>query len=142
MARAKNTGRVTAPAVKKQVATPPAPRMRNLRLRFDRLDLGSEWCLSAITNEDHADLLKKLGEWESHDVVELFNGHPGKDYKLSDKKVPKHLLHRLRQIGSDDLDTISRLRITGARRLYGIRSGNEFSVLWWDPTHAIWPSSK
>lgn len=51
---------------------------------------------------------------------------------------------RLIDLGYDDQDDIARLRINGKRRLYGFLPGGgpDFYVLWWDPLHEIWPSTK
>ncbi len=131
------------PRPKKKV--PPGPKSQNLeclRFRFDRLDLDGPWCFSKIDPDHLKQLLPKLAEYESMNVGEAFSGRPGKDYFFSRSKPPRHLVDRLEEIEADDLDGISRLQITGRQRLYGIRNRNEFSILWWDPEHQIWPSRK
>lgn len=39
----------------------------------------------------------------------------------------------------DDHDRIFRLRFTGLQRLWGVRDGKWFRVLWWDPCHKVRP---
>lgn len=39
-------------------------------------------------------------------------------------------------------DNMARLRLTGKQRLFGFLSGCDFSIVWWDPEHEIWPSPK
>lgn len=46
---------------------------------------------------------------------------------------------RLDEIVSDDL---YRFRLNGTARLWGFREGDTFHVLWWDPDHEVYPSSK
>lgn len=49
---------------------------------------------------------------------------------------------RLRDIGQDDLDQLYSLRLTGIKRVWGIKEGNILWLLWWDPSHEICPSAK
>ncbi|HSX38101.1 MAG TPA: hypothetical protein VLE95_04640 [Chlamydiales bacterium] len=49
---------------------------------------------------------------------------------------------RLMQIKKDDLDQLFSLRITGRKRLWGIKEGNVLWLLWWDPEHTVCPSLK
>lgn len=49
---------------------------------------------------------------------------------------------RLIEIGQDDLDQLYSLRLTGKKRVWGIKEGNILWLLWWDPLHAICPSAK
>ena len=39
-------------------------------------------------------------------------------------------------------ETMYRLRLGGASRLWGVRTVAEFSVVWWDPKHEIYPTEK
>ncbi|MEV5686564.1 hypothetical protein AB0L68_25685 [Streptomyces sp. NPDC052164] len=43
-------------------------------------------------------------------------------------------------IGFGDATRIQRLEFTGTQRLYGFPVGNVFHVLWWDPSHEVYPS--
>jgi hypothetical protein len=47
---------------------------------------------------------------------------------------------RLFELGYDDEDRISRIRVGGTGRLYGFRRNERFYALWWDPHPQIWPS--
>jgi len=49
---------------------------------------------------------------------------------------------RLRAIKQDDTDVPWRFRFSGTRRLWGIRVGDVFRVLWWDPDHVVCKSHK
>jgi len=41
-----------------------------------------------------------------------------------------------------DLEEIYSLRLTGKKRVWGIKDGNIFRLLWWDPEHEVCPSHK
>lgn len=133
---------------RRPVETPPGvERERFLRFRFDRVDLGSPWCITKISAEDHRLLMDKLRDFERMTVNEVFHQRTaksglGSDYSDLTNCPNPALLRRLAEIGLKDVDGVSRLRLTGRKRLYGIRMQNEFSILWWDPLHAIWPSQK
>lgn len=48
---------------------------------------------------------------------------------------------RLAALEMDDLDELVRFRFNGRQRLWGIRDGEFFRVLWWDPCHVVCPSA-
>jgi hypothetical protein len=74
-------------------------------------------------------------------IDEMKQNKVWKDYSIP--SLPsREARQRLTEIGRDDETTISRLEISGARRLYGFRKDNNFFALWWDPDHQIWPRSK
>ena len=59
-----------------------------------------------------------------------------------DHRVPvTRLIHaaqqRLSQHPQGDVDSLLRLRFTGKQRLWGIKDGDIFHVIWWDPEHSI-----
>lgn len=49
---------------------------------------------------------------------------------------------RLRDIQQDDIDELFSLRLSGTERIWGIRDGRVFYVLWWDPEHTVCPAHK
>lgn len=67
--------------------------------------------------------------------------------KKRDHSVPVHRLitdarKRLVELRQDDLDELWRFRFGAKQRLWGIRRGSRFLVLWWDPEHMVCPSQK
>jgi len=118
---------------------------RCLRFRFDQVDVGGPWCLTNITAEHHKYLIAKLREFETMTVAEVFSqgeNTPGTDYNNMSQCPNQRAPRRLIELGMDDIDGVCRLRLNSVMRLYGLRRGNEFSILWWDPEHEIWPSKK
>src|SRR5690242_3000238 len=49
---------------------------------------------------------------------------------------------RLFELRKDDCDELFSLRITGCKRIWGIKDGNILWLLWWDPDHEVCPSHK
>lgn len=46
---------------------------------------------------------------------------------------------RIIEIERDDIEMLFRFRLGNLKRLYGVQQGNNFSILWWDPDHKIYP---
>lgn len=49
---------------------------------------------------------------------------------------------RLEELKLDDEEELFRFRLDGTARVWGIREGRVFKILWWDPEHEICPSNK
>ncbi len=49
---------------------------------------------------------------------------------------------RLREIKQDDLDELTSLRLSGRERVWGIRESGIFHLLWWDPEHRVFPTTR
>lgn len=111
------------------------------RFRFDRVDLGSDWCLTAITKEEHRSLITAMAEIEAMKVSELIP-HRCKREDVAASSPNPDAQRRARQQFPDDHDHIHSLRISGARRLWGLLYDNEFSVIWWDSGHEVWPTKR
>ncbi len=83
-------------------------------------------------------LAKKLQDYERMTWAEV---------KRRDHPVPLPSLvvaarNRLGELGQDDVSEVWRLRFTGKQRLWGLRQGEVFQVLWWDPEHKVCSSKK
>ncbi|CAH0216736.1 hypothetical protein SRABI83_02278 [Arthrobacter sp. Bi83] len=110
----------------------------HLRFRFADVDHGGKWPLTKIAKADHIQLLKKLKHYERMTVHDAKRTGALADYdmaKCPNKDATKRLAEQFN--GRDDL---ARLKVTEVQRLLGFRVGNEFSIVWWDPGHAVWPS--
>ena len=58
-----------------------------------------------------------------------------------DKIIPE-ARKRLEDLNQEDVDVLMSLRLSGKKRIWGIRDGSVLKVLWWDPNHEICPSVK
>lgn len=61
------------------------------------------------------------------------------------KSVPasgicKDARDRLGDIERDDIDDLVEIRLGNKPRVWGVRRGHVFHVLWWDPDHTVWPT--
>lgn len=115
---------------------------RRLVWRFSDHDDEGQHTLSAITPAHLVGLLSKLRSFESMTLGELFapDSEHGKTYTV--ESMPSEAQKRLTAIGRDDETEVARLRCSGTQRLYGFLRENVFHILWWDPEHQVWPSTK
>ena len=115
---------------------------RQLVWRFSEVDVQWEHLTNTLDNRAILTIIGKLRSFESMRLGELFQ--PGSDHakKYEVANIPPHALRRLQEISRDDEDELVRLRLSNKGRLYGIMRGHVFNVLWWDPHHKVWPSTK
>lgn len=125
------------PAERRPVAA-PLENAAHLRFRFGDVDHGGKWPLSKIAKADHVQLLKKLKHYENLTVQDAKRTGALADYDMA--KCPNKLATRRLAEQFDGRDDLSRLKVTDQQRLLGFRVGNEFSIVWWDPGHDVWPS--
>lgn len=56
--------------------------------------------------------------------------------------LPGENQKRLREIGQHDVDRLVSLRVSSRERIFGILDKAVLRLLWWDPEHQVYPSSK
>lgn len=114
---------------------------KRLCWRFTHVDHEGPWGFSEVDTETFCGILRKLSDFESMTVAEVFHngGYPGKEYDVA--TLPnREALARLVELNLADMTKIWRLQWTGESRLFGFLDGNIFHVVFWDPKHKIWPS--
>ena len=109
---------------------------------FQWFDSINKWCKN--------DLPKEHDVWE---IIEKLKGFEQKKWKHlaanqdRDHSVPFHKLIPAAQAAAikkqiDDQDEIWSIRLTGMQRVWGVKHGRHFMVIWWDPHHQVCPSLK
>ncbi len=63
-----------------------------------------------------------------------------KNHEIKINELSKTAQKRLTVLNLDDFDSLVSLRLTGRKRIWGIKIENICKVLWWDPEHAVCPS--
>jgi len=89
--------------------------------------------------DDAMETLKRLGELETVPWNEL---HATGSHSIPVSKLIRKAQRRLESLKLDDFQEIYSLRMSGKKRLWGIRVGSILRFLWWDPEHKICPSKK
>ena len=104
--------------------------------RLNLVDHDGPWGWSKITKPELMDALQRLVSFETMTWSAIKES--GSHY-LS--HVCKDAMARLAKLDREDsVSDLYSLRITGARRIIGIRVGREFCFLWWDAQHEVCPS--
>lgn len=57
-------------------------------------------------------------------------------------EIVKEAQQRLVKIHLDDIATLISLRLSGKKRIWGVKIQNILRILWWDPNHEVCPSPK
>lgn len=92
-----------------------------------------------MSEDEFKEVLSKLRAFETMTWPEIERA--GSHY-VECSRLIKDAQVRLAELHLDDFDQLFSLRLQGKPRMWGLRIGNVFSVLWWDPEHAICPSIK
>ncbi|MEO5313194.1 hypothetical protein PV772_03580 [Pseudarthrobacter sp. CC12] len=115
---------------------------RKLVWRFNQIDRDGDWSPINIDPQHIANLFEKMASFETMTIGEIFapGSEHGKSYEVASMPAPPQ--KRLQELERDDETEIVRLRCGGAPRLYGFLREHVFHILWWDPLHQVWPSTK
>jgi len=65
-----------------------------------------------------------------------------KHHEMEISEIITEAINRWEEIELDQYDTIFRFRLSGKKRLWGYRITHTFKLVWWDPTHQIYPTKK
>lgn len=109
------------------------------RVRWSRFDFHGTWCIGLSPSSDIVTLMTRIRDMEKMPPLQVWKGDPGKDYGDPSRLPSKAARDRLEELNLMDETSVSRLRISGAQRLYGFRRDPEFYAVFWDPKHEIWP---
>ena len=63
-----------------------------------------------------------------------------RDHAVYISKLTKKARRRLAELKMDSFNELWRFRFEGVERIWGVRDGDTFQVLWWDPRHDVCPS--
>jgi len=106
-----------------------------------KIDWDGLWGIRACGNLDFRRLIDEtISNWETMTWAELYQASGGRrrgnnHHPILVSKLSSTAKKRLKHIEEDDIETIVSLRINSRERLYGIRAGQVFQVLWYDPWH-------
>ena len=125
-------------------AQPSSTAHEGVSWGFRYLDHADGWCWFALEGDKRREVLRKLGELESCTWGELGRVKSAGSCKpVEIDKIPtKAAKDRLVDLQLDDRDHIWEIRLSGTERLWGFRERHVFQLLWWDPDHTVWPSSR
>lgn len=106
---------------------------------FRIVDLGGPWCWSALGGDALREVLQRMRELET---MTWFAITETGSHAIDVSALAKRARDRLLEIQQDDVDQVYSLRVTGRRRIFGIRDGGVLRILWWDPEHEVCPAPR
>lgn len=96
----------------------------------------TSWCAEYDEGSYFAAVAKKIKQYESMQWMDIVS----RDHRVVLGKLITKAMKRLVELRLDDVDELWRFQLNGLKRLWGVRFGSCFYVLWWDPRHVICPS--
>jgi len=109
--------------------------------RFSLLDWDGPWGWRNLDAKKWQEILQKLGDFETRTWANIKSD--GNNHFVEIKNSPNpEPQKRLTELHLDDIQELFSLRLSGKERLWGILDRSTFNILWWDPYHEVWPSTK
>lgn len=105
---------------------------------FCLLDLDGPWCWSQMDKTQLLEVMARLRMFESMTWTAIEQST--RSHFVNTEGLIKKAQDRLTELRQDDVDELFSLRVNGKSRVWGIRSENILKVLWWDPSHEVYPS--
>lgn len=124
-----------------RVADPGSANRLPVRFCFSLCDHDGPWPLHTEESGKLREVLEKVSEWECLSWGEVEASSLYESYGDLTDCPNRQAVNRLVS-EYESLDHIGRFRLAGRERLYGVREGGDFFILWWDPRHEVWPSPK
>lgn len=115
----------------------------------DNPDKVDEWswgvARSCILDEWDSEILPKLKEWEKKtwgevDLLSSDSGHKMHHTHKTDD-ICDEAISRMNEIERAE-EVVFRFRLGNLKRLWGFRRAEHFEILWYDPTHKIYPTEQ
>jgi len=106
---------------------------------FKLFDRDASWGSEPGRNAPFREISHRLKQYESMPWTQVLTQSRKRDHAMKVGDLCKHAQDRISQLRIDD-DMLWRFRFSGTERLWGVRRGDVFFVVWWDPDHEVCPS--
>ena len=152
MARSKNTPKVNA-----EFSTKKGPRMaaspslcylkEKLSWHVAKMDFSGQWGFGSLTEVALKRLYTEMASYETMTWDEILKATGGRSHGNNNHPIPcasleREAQKRLCELRLDDIDELFSLRLTSTIRLWGIREGFYFKILWYDCKHEVYKIKK
>jgi hypothetical protein len=139
------------PKVKAQPAPQKQPKIaenpqdyynRNPAWRISKMELASCYGWQNIDGEKLKEIQTKLSNYESMTWREILVDSKKQNHTVPINDLSKLARERLTEMNLEDLDELTSLRLSGTERIWGKVNQGVMELLWWDPKHEVYPTSK
>lgn len=103
------------------------------------LDYEGPFCPSRIGSGGISRILAKLKSFESMKWSEILNH---RHHTVNASGIAPEAKQRLAELELEDHELLVSVALSNLERLWGIRKGAVMMLLWWDPEHLVFPSTK
>lgn len=115
----------------------PSPQTGRIAISFVLFD-DVKWCEKYDDGSQFPNVAKCIKHYESMKWQDIFS----RDHRVKLSRLVPAAQKRLISLRLDDVDELWRFGMNSRKRLWGVRFNAIFYVLWWDPEHAVCPSTK
>ena len=142
MSRKKRPKKAFTPTPSKtpKVGVPEDAERQTIQWSFLRFD-NHVWHDHQYQFGPFCEIAGHMKSYERMTWAQVRSASGGRDHPLPMSKLTADAQRRLEGLKLDDFDELWRLRFTGVKRVWGVRIGRVFNVLWWDPQHKVCPSA-
>ena len=95
-----------------------------------------------VSESDIRQVLDALRSFESMSWIAIKSSTSHNSHFIAVDSLSQRARQRLNEIEQDDVDQLFSLRLSGLKRIFGFLDNGILSILWWDPEHAVCPSTK
>jgi len=109
--------------------------------RLSHIDWDGPWSPSKCKEAGVREIFKRLADFESMSWTQIQSG--AGSHLVGAQGLIKEARLRLSHLKKEEwADHLFSLRISNKERLWGFLRAGIFHVLWWDPEHEVFPSTK
>lgn len=144
MAREKTAKWGKQPPTEKKPVFSPVYEREDEKVIFSFLwfDRGGRWETGQQKNmHDVWEIAEKLKSFEQK-KWSFIAANSDRDHQIPFSELESFAQKAALQRGLEEFDGIWSFHLTGRQRLWGVRAGDFFMTIWWDPEHQICPALK
>lgn len=116
---------------------PEAVRKSNPVWSFQWLDRTGPWSWDNASKAELLSVIARLQSLESMTWAEI-DELRSSGFMLT-SQLSRNAQVQLVESKRDDVEQLYKLRVDKSARIWGIRQGSKFRILWWDPKHTVYP---
>lgn len=126
----------------KVAGDPQAYYQNNPAWRISKMEFADPFGWHTLDANKLMDIRQKLIDFESRTWREILVISCKQNHTVPIEKLDKAARDRLTEIGLDDLDELTSLRLASRERVWGIIDQGIMNLLWWDSDHQVYPVEK